>query len=385
MVTAANAPWGEPRALYVHVPFCRHRCGYCDFTLVAGRDDLIERYLSALKQELARVVPADVELDTLFFGGGTPSHLSPEQLRTLFDLILQHVRLTDGAEFSIEANPLDLTDDRIAELVRAGVNRVSVGVQSFQADELTVLERDHSPSDAIRLVRRLMDSIPNTGVDLIFGVPGQSLEHWRENLGRVIELGPPHVSTYGLTFEKGTAFWSRRQKGQLRQQPEELEREMYNLAIEMLTAVGYRHYELSNFARPGFECRHNLVYWNARSYYAAGPGAASYLEGARRTNHRSTTHWIERALAGEEAVGFREQLGKEDIAREALMLGLRKRSGIDRAGFEQRFGVDFEELAGDAMRRMVANGWLAWDGAVLQLTAEGVFVADSVVGEFLVS
>ncbi|OAI57738.1 coproporphyrinogen III oxidase [Planctomyces sp. SCGC AG-212-M04] len=369
----------------MHVPFCRHRCGYCDFTLVAGRDDLINRYLEALELELSVAVPPNTQLDTLFFGGGTPTHLSPDQLQRLFQAVLKRVQLTNGAEFSVEANPLDLTDARIGVLSAVGVNRVSVGVQSFQSSELTTLERDHSPAEATAIVRRLMKTIPNVGVDLIFGVPGQSLENWRTNLTKVLDLAPPHISTYGLTFEKGTAFWSRRAKGDLRQQPEELERDMYALAIERLTAAGYRHYELSNFAKPGFECRHNQVYWNARSYYAAGPGAASYLNGVRRSNHRSTTHWIEHTIAahGASAPGLTEELSPEERAREALMLGLRQRTGIDIPQFEARFDVSLEALAGPTIQRMQTAGWLEHDENRLRLTDEGVFVADTVVSELL--
>jgi oxygen-independent coproporphyrinogen-3 oxidase len=380
-------PWGEPRSLYIHVPFCRHRCGYCDFTLVAGRDDLIDRYLDALALELSEAVPEGAEVDTLFFGGGTPTHLAPRQLQRLLELVRNRVTLTAGAEFSVEANPLDLSEERIAVLSQAGVNRVSVGVQSFQAEELAVLERDHSPSQAAGIVSRVMRTIGNLGVDLIFGVPGQTLEIWRTNLLTVIELGPPHVSTYGLTFEKGTAFWSRRAKGLLRQQPEELEREMYALAIDMLTAAGYRHYELSNFARPGHECRHNQVYWNARSYYAAGPGAASYLGGVRRTNHRSTTHWVENTLAsgGLAQPGFTETLSPEERAREALMLGLRRIAGIDVASFERRFAVSLDTLSGETIAKLIAAGWLERTDRQLRLTKEGIFVADSVVSELLVA
>jgi len=378
-------PWGTPRSLYIHVPFCRHRCGYCDFTLVAGRDDLIGRYLQALRLELLHAIPDQAELETLFFGGGTPTHLSPPQLELLFKTVLKRVALTPGAEFSVEANPLDLTEARVELLTRAGINRVSVGVQSFQADELTTLERDHSPAEAADAVRRLMGRIPNVGVDLIFGVPGQSLAQWRNNLEAVIDLGSPHISTYGLTFEKGTAFWSRRDKGQIRQQPEELEREMYAVAIERLTSAGYRHYELSNFARPGFECRHNQVYWNALSYYAAGPGAASYLDGIRRTNHRSTTHWIERTIAAQGAnpPAFSEELSDDERAREALMLGLRQRAGIDVDEFESRFRVSLDRLAGQTIRRMEQAGWLEHSDRRLRLTEEGVFVADTVVSELL--
>ncbi len=380
-----DGPWGDPRALYIHVPFCRHRCGYCDFTLVAGRDDLIDRYLSAIELELAAALPQGAEVDTLFFGGGTPTHLSPSQLGRLLDLVMSRVRLAPGAEISVEANPLDLTGERVDTLRKAGINRVSVGVQSFRGEELSILERDHSGDEAFELVADLMQSIPNVGIDLIFGVPGQSLNNWQETLERALRLAPPHLSTYGLTFEKGTAFWSRRARGMLHQQPEELEREMYALAIDSLTAAGYRHYELSNFARPGSECRHNQVYWNARSYFAAGPGAASYLEGVRRTNHRSTTHWIERTLRGEMAIGSSERLTPEEVAREALMLGLRQLQGISVSNFEQRFEVSLATLSGPAIRRMTAAGWLEQVAGQLRLAREGVFVADSVVSDLLVA
>jgi oxygen-independent coproporphyrinogen III oxidase len=382
-----SAPWGEPRSLYVHVPFCRHRCGYCDFTLVAGRDDLIDRYLDALQKELHFAVPPKASLDTLFFGGGTPTHLAPLQLRQLLDLVLRHVVLSPGAEVSVEANPLDLTDERIAELERGGINRVSIGLQSFHVGELRLLERDHTPQQAVEAIRRVSTVIPNFGIDLIFGLPGQSLNDWTSSLQKVLELSPQHVSTYGLTFEKGTAFWTRRAKGQLIPQPEEHERDMYDAAISTLTSAGYDHYELSNFARPGSECRHNQVYWNARSYYAIGPGAAEYAGGVRRTNHRSTTHWISHTLNGPSraAAGFEEQLSPEDRAREALMLGLRQIAGINIPAFERRFGVKLQDLAGPAIERMQAAGWITLDQDRLRLTHEGIFVADTVVSELLVA
>ena len=181
-------PWGEPRALYVHVPFCRHRCGYCDFTLVAGRDDLIERYLQSLEKELAFSLPEPVEIDMLFFGGGTPSHLNPNQLASLFQLVLKHVRPTENLEFSIEANPLDVTADRLAGLRNFGVNRVSLGVQSFEDAELRILERDHTGDEARTAVEHTAKVIPNVGIDLIFGAPGQSLESWRRSLHAAVEL-----------------------------------------------------------------------------------------------------------------------------------------------------------------------------------------------------
>ncbi|MBX3441996.1 MAG: radical SAM family heme chaperone HemW [Planctomyces sp.] len=383
-VEPAIAPWGPPRAAYVHVPFCRHRCGYCDFTLIAGRDDLIDRYLDALALEIERELPGPVEVDTLFFGGGTPSHLSPDQLARLFGIVGSRISLVPEGECSIEANPLDLDNERLAALVQAGVNRVSIGVQSFQPGELRLLERDHTGIEARDAVRRVRRAIPNVGVDLIFGTPGQSLADWSASLEACLALEPAHVSTYGLTFEKGTSFWSRRERGALRQSPEDLEREMYELAMEQLPAAGVPQYEISNFARPGFECRHNETYWDARSCWAFGPGAASYLGGVRRQNHRSTTTWIARTLTREVAPpALVEELSPEDRAREAAMLGLRRTRGIDSAAFERRFGAAPRSLAGAAFERLVSAGWLEESSGWLRLTREGRCVADTVLMEFL--
>ncbi|MCA9053247.1 MAG: radical SAM family heme chaperone HemW, partial [Planctomycetaceae bacterium] len=333
--TEAAAP---VRAAYVHVPFCRHRCGYCDFTLVAGRDDLIENYLSALERELVALGEPRV-VETLFLGGGTPTHLEPDALTRLFGLLRTWLPTTQGAEVSVEANPADLTRERIEVLAAAGVNRVSLGVQSLQVEHLQTLERDHRPEEVAEVVERLRPRISNVAIDLIFAIPGQTPAEWEATLLGSLALQPAHVSTYGLTWERGTAFWSRRLKGDLRPVDEETEREMYALAMDRVAAAGLTQYELSNFARPGCECRHNQTYWRGESYFGFGPGAASYLGGVRRINHRSTTTWIRRMQAGELAIQEEERLSPEERAREAIMLGLRQRTGIDLGQFEQRFGT----------------------------------------------
>ena len=375
-------PFSEPRAAYVHVPFCAHRCGYCDFTLVAGRDDLIEDYLRAIERELAILeVPRPVE--TLFFGGGTPTHLGPEQLERLFCIVGKWLPVCDGSEVNVEANPAGLSDEKIDVLVEAGVNRVSLGVQSFSASLLEVLERDHREADIVSAVERLQCRISNVGLDLIFAVPGQTLANCRDTLERATTLRPDHISTYGLTWEKGTTYWSRRAKGELAPAAEELERTMYELAMDRLPELGWRQYELSNFAHPGRECRHNEVFWQGLPYYGFGPGAASYIKGTRRTNHRSVTTWLQRVLAAESGVGDSETLGRVERAREAVMLGLRRTAGIDRHVFRERFDVDVDELAGPAIARFVAGGLLEDDGTSLRLTREGRCVADTVMAEFL--
>lgn len=375
-------PFSLPRSAYIHVPFCVHRCGYCDFTVVAGRDDLIGEFLTALEIELSWLQqPRPV--DTLFIGGGTPTYLPPAELERLLKCVNHWFPLTSGGEFSVEANPVGLSDDKLVLLAERGVNRVSLGVQSFHAETLKVLERDHSPEMARERVAAVRERFPECAVDLIFGVPGQTLEVWRETLDQAAALGPTHLSTYGLTFEKGTAFWGRRLKGELDQVAESDERAQYELAMERLESLGYGQYELSNHARPGHESRHNAVYWAGGPYYAAGPGAARYIDGVRETNHRSTTTWIRGIRSDCPAFSMSETLSPEDRARETLMLGLRRTAGVFRQAFHIQTGFDLDLLAGPTIDRAVAHGLLDDDGQRIALTRSGRCVADSIMAEML--
>lgn len=373
-----------PCAAYVHVPFCAHRCGYCDFTLIAGRDDLVSDYLTAIGQEIAGCESEHpIGLDTLFLGGGTPTHPKPDDLRTLFQIISSKFEVSPASEFSVEANPLDLTDEKIYLLADAGVNRISLGVQSFSSSALEILERDHRPRDIADVVRRLRQRFDNISLDLIFGVPGQSLANWNDTLRQAIELGPAHISTYGLTFEKGTAFWTRRELGEMISVDEELERDQYALAMETLTVAGFEHYEISNFARPGFQCRHNNVYWDGEEYFGFGPGAARYLRGRRETNIRSVLGWLNRIEQQLSPVVESEELDPIHRAKELIYLGLRRSIGIGRDSFRARTGFDLDELVGDTIHEQVNLGLLEDSGSHIRLTREGRFVADRVVMEFL--
>jgi oxygen-independent coproporphyrinogen-3 oxidase len=371
-----------PRAAYIHVPFCAHRCGYCDFTLVAGKDHLVGDYLRALEIELVSLeTPRTVE--TLYLGGGTPTHLDCRALERLLALVGRWFPLAAGYEFTIEANPSGFDRDKVALLARYGVNRVSLGAQSFDARVLEVLERDHRAAQIETAAALLVGKIPNFSFDLIFGVPGQSLEAWRESLRRSTLLGPAHLSTYGLTFEKGTAFWSRKAKGKLRQVPDDLERAMYAAAMDDLAGAGFEQYELSNFARPGRRCRHNEIYWAGLPYYGFGPGAARYLRGRRETNHRSVTTWLARVLSGKSPVGDVDQLSPADRARETLVVGLRRAAGVRRDEFRDRTGFEFDEVAGAAIARHCASGLLERTEDGVRLTREGRFLADTVVVDCL--
>ncbi|MGH9172723.1 MAG: coproporphyrinogen-III oxidase family protein, partial [Vicinamibacterales bacterium] len=247
----------------------------------------------------------------------------------------------------------------------------------------TLLERDHREADIVSAVERLRPRIGNISLDLIFGVPGQSLDSWEQSLSRTVKLQPTHVSAYGLTFEKGTAFWSRRRQGTLTPLPDDRERAMYAQAMDRLPAAGLEQYELSNFARPGFRCRHNEGYWQGRPHFAFGPGAVSYLDGMRATNHRSVTTWLRRVLAGQSPIAETERLEPEDRARELLVIGLRTCGGVDRDDFRRRTGFDLHALAGEAIRKHQSFGLLEDDARRLRLTREGRFVADSVIVDLL--
>lgn len=368
----------SPTAAYIHVPFCAHRCGYCDFTLVAGKDHLVGDYLRALEIELESL-GSPRTVSTLFLGGGTPTHLTCGALERLLALVGDWFIFAPGFEFSVEANPAGLDYDKVEILAAQGVNRVSLGVQSFDGPVLKLLERDHDAAQVEAAAALLAGKIGNFSFDLIFGVPGQSLGLWRETLARAVTLGPRHISTYGLTFEKGTAFWSRRAKGALRQIGDELEREMYAAAMDDLASAGFEQYELSNFAQPGFRCCHNETYWAGQSYFGFGPGAARYLGGRRETNHRSVTTWMARILSGKSPVGDVDELSPTDRARETLVVGLRRGRGVSRAEFRKQTGFDIEQVAGAAIARHCATGLLEQTAVGVRLTREGRFLADTVI------
>jgi oxygen-independent coproporphyrinogen-3 oxidase len=371
-------PWIWPRAAYIHVPFCAHHCGYCDFAIAVGRDDRMDIYLEALAAEL-RTLETPQPVETLFLGGGTPSYLSARQLEQLLADLGRWLPLLADGEFSIEANPESLTADRITVLADAGVNRVSLGAQSFHPHLLQALERSHNAGEVARAVERVHGLIPRVSLDLIFGVPGQTLEAWHTDLAHALALAPDHVSTYGLTYEKGTPLWKRRQRGLVQALGEEDELALYAAAIEALEAAGYEHYEISNFALPDRRCRHNEVYWANHAYFGFGMGAARYVRGHRELNTRDLDTYLHRCLSGETPTFQSEELTPEERARETMALQLRRSDGIDRPSFRVQTGFDLDVVAGAAIARHVAQGFLADDGKRVRLTRRGQYVADAIV------
>jgi oxygen-independent coproporphyrinogen III oxidase len=371
-----------PHAAYIHIPFCAHHCGYCDFAVVAGKDHLADRYLDALAREMCAGEAQD-PVNTIHIGGGTPTQLDLRQLERLLTILRQRYTLAPGGEFAVEANPNRLEDEKLALLASFGVNRLSLGAQSFQPPLLELLERQHTPDEIDDVVSRARRFIPNLSLDLIFGTPGQSLAQWQEDLQRVIDLGIPHVSTYGLTYEKGTRLWKQQQRRIVIPLEEEIERTLYAVAMDTLSAAGFDHYEISNFARPGFRSRHNQVYWANEAYFGVGLGAARYLQGVREVNTRDMDAYLRKVEAGEDPTQQREELAPEERARETAMLNLRRMEGIVREQFQHQTGYAIDALCGTAIVRNVQRGLLQDAGGSVFLTREGKFLADSVCGDFL--
>lgn len=374
--------WLWPRAAYVHVPFCAHHCCYCDFAVVAGRDSSIDIYLDALEAELRAAGPPH-PVETLFLGGGTPTHLTPKQLDRLLTLLDAWLPLVPAGEYSIEANPGSLTMEKLHVLAQHGVTRVSLGSQSFQPRLLRVLERDHQSQDIVRAVNGCRQIGAQVSLDLIFGVPGQTFADWHADLRQALALSPDHVSTYGLTYEKGTRLWKQRERGELLPLAEDAELQLYAAAIDVLESAGFEHYEISNFARPGRRCRHNEVYWANEAYWGSGMGAARYVFGRRELNTRDLQKYVDLCLGGKSPTWQSEQLEPRERAQETLAIQLRRGTGIHRDAFHQQTGFTLDELAGAELAKGVALGLLADTGERVFLTRRGKYVADSIIERLL--
>ena len=372
-----------PRSAYIHIPFCRHRCGYCNFSLVAGRDHLVDRFLNALEIEI-RQLPQSAELDTLFFGGGTPSHLAPDQLQRLGQIVAHRFSFTADAEVSAECNPNDIDQEKIDGLLSLGVNRISLGVQSLNAEKLKRLERDHNAAEVARAVELAKANVASVSMDLIFAAPQETLQQWQTDLADALALQPDHLSTYELTYEKGTQFWNRLQRGGLAIADEDLRADMYEHSIQQLKQAGWEHYELSSFSAVGHQCSHNQSYWNGNDYFAFGPGASRFIDGIRSTNHQSTLTYMKRLEAGQNPTEQTEQLTGVAAARERLVVGMRLLQGVNVAQLEAATGVAFETiLPRSTLEPLVSENLVEISAGVCRLTRRGVMVSDGVAAAIL--
>lgn len=367
--------------LYVHMPFCVQKCLYCDFLSWHDSRENQARYVQALCREIRACqgrYPARVS--SLFFGGGTPSVLEPGHMTEIMEALAEVFSFEPDSEMSIEANPGTVNLEKLKTYEKIGLNRISFGLQSAHNEELKALGRIHTWEEFLEsydLARQA--GFDNINVDLMSGIPDQTLSSWQKTLSRVLELAPEHVSAYSLIVEEGTPFAQRK----LNLPEEEEERRMYEMTAEMLGSQGYRQYEISNYALPKRECAHNMGYWMRDDYLGLGLGAASLFDNQRWNNTDSMEEYLEKSERPEEIQVCREKLSVREQMEETMFLGLRMTEGIERERFQEEFGISVEEVYGEAVRRLEGLGLLQADRGRIYLTRKGISLSNQVFVEFL--
>ena len=372
--------------LYIHIPYCLHKCGYCDFNSHNINESEMESYVQALLSEIEQAAKdaQNHRVNTIFFGGGTPTTLPFADLARILEACRNHFQVDPEAEITCEANPATIPQTDLSQLREAGFNRLSIGVQSFDPDELKRLERVHSVDEIYLTVERARQAkFKNLSLDLMFGLPGQTVERWQDNLQQALGLQTDHISAYNLTIEPDTVFYKQQSQGQLTMPPDDFQRELFEITIATLTGAGYEHYEISNYAKPGNQSRHNLNYWVDGEYIGLGAGASSFFNGDRYKNTNLPSRYITQINETQTAVESRETPDPRQRMGEAVMLGLRLRNGLNLATFEQQFGTSFHATFGDTIEKFKRMDLLEIRGGRAALTYEGLFLADSVIIEFI--
>ena len=371
----------KPTSAYVHIPFCTQICYYCDFSKVFIKNQPVGSYLEHLIEEYDSY---DIKkLRTLYIGGGTPTALSAPQLAFLLEKLSDKLDLSYLEELTIEANPGDLDQEKIAVLKDSPVNRVSLGVQTFNDRMLKQIGRSHSEKDIYENIANLKKAgFDNISIDLIYALPKQTMEDVKINVAKAIALDIPHMSLYSLILENHTVFMNRMRRGKLPLPKEDLEAEMFEYIIAELEKAGFEHYEISNFSKPGFESRHNLMYWDNAEYYGIGAGASGYVDGVRYKNHGPIRHYLEAVKAGDARVQ-EEVLTLKEQMEEEMFLGLRKKSGVSKKRFEEKFGISFEEQYGAVVSELTEQGLLVPDRDIVRMTKQGLFLGDTVAEKFI--
>lgn len=371
----------KPTSAYVHIPFCTQICYYCDFSKVFIKNQPVDSYLEHLIEEYDSY---DIKnLRTLYIGGGTPTALSAPQLAFLLEKLTDKLDLSYLEELTIEANPGDLDQEKIAVLKDSPVNRVSLGVQTFNDRMLKQIGRSHSEKDIYENIVNLKKAgFDNISIDLIYALPKQTMEDVKTNVAKAIALDIPHMSLYSLILENHTVFMNRMRRGKLPLPKEDLEAEMFDYIIAELEKAGFEHYEISNFSKPGFESRHNLMYWDNAEYYGIGAGASGYVNGVRYKNHGPIRHYLQAVEAGNARVQ-EEMLTLKEKMEEEMFLGLRKKSGVSKKRFEEKFGISFEDQYGAVVSELTQQGLLVPDRDIVRMTKQGFFLGDTVAEKFI--
>ncbi|MFK4783183.1 radical SAM family heme chaperone HemW [Lactococcus petauri] len=368
----------ETKAAYVHIPFCSHICYYCDFAKVLMTGQPVEAYIDELLKEYDSY---DISsLKTLYIGGGTPSVLPADQLEKLLTHLTKTLDLEELEEFTVEANPSDLTDEVLAVLANSPVNRISLGVQSFDDKLLKKIGRTHTEAQVYSSIERLRAAgFENITIDLIYGLPNQTMEMVERDVQKFLELDLPHVALYSLILEDHTIFMNRQRRGRLRLPSDDRNADMYEYIIEMLTSKGYSHYEVSNFGKIGYESKHNMTYWDNAEYYGIGAGASGYLDGIRYKNHGPVHHYLreENKRVNEEVLTRKQRIEEE------MFLGLRKKNGVSIERFHKKFGQTLEEVYGTIIEELAFQKMLFEADGRIQMTEKGFELGNEVFERFL--
>jgi oxygen-independent coproporphyrinogen-3 oxidase len=377
----------QPLGLYIHIPYCIHKCGYCDFNSHPIKQDEMDHYIDALVVEMkhyAKIYTNTNIIKTIFLGGGTPTTLNPFQLERILKECVNEFTIASNAEITIEANPATVGIELMKSIRTMGYNRISIGVQSFDKAELKLLDRAHGPKEIHSTVDCARKAgFDNLSLDLMFAVPNQSLSSWESNLNKALEKNPEHLSTYNLTIEQGTAFSKLQSNGKLIMPDDDHQLELYKKTIERLTKKGFHHYEISNFAHRGKECKHNITYWENKNTLGLGAGASSYMNGTRFKNINLPAHYIRQVKEKKIAVEHSETLELRQAMGETIMLGLRLLQGISIPQFEKRFQISFINLFRNIISSLKEKELVIIEKDYLRLSQKGLFWADSVTLEFI--
>lgn len=376
-----------PKGLYIHIPFCDHICTYCDFPKLLTKGQRHAEYIEALIQEL-KLYQQNVgfsNLQSIYIGGGTPTALSVEQIQPVFDFLTEQIQMNQIQEFSIEANPENLTRDKIQYLKAQGVNRFSLGVQTFHESLLKRIGRKHQAQEVIQAVANLKQcGIKNINLDLIYAIPGQTLDELRDDLRQVISLEVEHISAYSLIVEEHTQLYLAYMRDQIELTDNEIEAKMYEMTIETLTEAGYEHYEISNFAKSK-PSLHNQWYWKNETYIGVGLGAHGYVKGQRYQNTRSINTYIELLKDGKLPMIESHALTKEEMIEEEMFLGLRLLKGVNLKAISDKYDVNIDEIYGKAFEELIQKGYLEQKELNVRLTPSGLLMANEVFEQFLLS
>lgn len=370
--------------LYIHIPFCKSKCYYCDFNSYSNKEIIQDEYISSLIRELdmrSEIIEKS-SIKSVYVGGGTPTYLNLRAMDRLLERLEEY--RGDNVEYTWEANPGTLTDEKLKLLKSGGVNRLSIGLQSCDNKILKYLGRIHTYEDFIENFHKARElGFNNINVDLMFAIEGQTLNNFKSTLQEVISLNPEHISCYGLIIEEGTPFWKMHERGELKDFDEDADREMYYCAKLTLHDAGYRWYEISNFAKPGYECNHNIIYWKTEDYLGAGTAAHSLIDGRRFSNELSPEKYIEKVKSGTLPVVWHEDLTLKERMSEFMFMGLRMMEGISIDEFRERFGVGMLSVYGREIDRLIKKGLLCFKNGRLFLSDFGVDISNQVFVEFV--